>query len=353
MEIEKSSEIHELTPISLNEACVVGSIFFKEYSIEGTESNIRGKETIDSLYNIAEKGCKAAFLITEGTNKKFISDLKERLKPLDEKAENIVWRVEKEHGYSGMRREAVKFARNKYPETRAFIMQELEKDISNNYQEFINALSDNKILVLMNRGVNIPYNENPWLDVNHIGANLPKAQFWGERHQNIEMANQENAAGLTREEHFWDRLNGTRVIRNESINIGEMIINPTDLMLLEYKYIDGYDEKDRNNKIDKYSASVYNLIPILESLGLEDYIAEALTKYWHNETQRVQEEGNISFREKRLRQKNDLPAINFDIVANIKEWNKEGKWPQILKNTLNGNKVLEIRHFNEDEYTLT
>lgn len=177
--------------------------FFKDYSEEGSEDNIRGKEAIESLYNIAKKGCKVAFLITEGTDKRFIDDLKERLESVGEKSENIVWRVEEEQGYSGMRREAVRFARSKYPETRAFIMQEIEKDLSENYQDFIDALSNNKILILMNRGVNIPYNENPWPDVNHIGANLPKAQFWGERHQNIEMSNQENAAGLTKKEHFW------------------------------------------------------------------------------------------------------------------------------------------------------
>jgi len=68
---------------------------------------------------------------------------------------------------------------------------------------------------MMNRGVNVPYNENPWPDVSHLGANLPHEQFYDERHQNIEMANQESAAGLAKKEHFWDRLNGTRVIRNE------------------------------------------------------------------------------------------------------------------------------------------
>ncbi len=87
METDRPSENSELTPISLNESCVVGSILFKDYQIPGSEGNVRGKEAIESLYKIAEKGCKTAFLITEGTDEKFILDLKEKLSSLGKKSE--------------------------------------------------------------------------------------------------------------------------------------------------------------------------------------------------------------------------------------------------------------------------
>ncbi len=251
-----------------------------------------------------------------------------------------------------MRRKAIEFARSKYPDTRAFIMQEIEKDLVENYEDFIEALSDKKILVMMNRGINVPYNENPWPDASHLGANLPKEQFWGERHQNIEMANQENLAGLTKKEHYWDRLNGTRIIRNEKVKIGGVEINPSDLMLLEYKYSDGYKEEDRKNGIDRYSAYSYNLIPILEALGAEDLITEVPTKYQHSEKQRGQEEGNPKYKEKRLGHKVDLPAINFDIIANIKEWKNSGSWPKVILDAVGGDKVLNIKHFDKREYSL-
>jgi len=48
-----------------------------------------------------------------------------------------------------------------------------------------------------------------------------------------------------------------------------------------------------------------------------------------------------------------LPAINFDIVANIKEWKKEGRWPQVLLDALKTDKTLEIKHFDKNEYSLT
>lgn len=345
MERQELSDNKELTPIPLNDTCVVGSVLFKDYSLEGSEGNIRGKEAIESLCNIAKKGCKAAFLITEGTDEKFIEDLKNKLETIGEKSENIVWRIEEERGYSGMRREAIKFARSKYPEARAYIIQEIEKDLSENYQEFIDTLSNQKILVLMNRGINIPYNDNPWPDVDHIGANLPKAQFWGERHQNIEMANQEIAAGLTKDKHFWDRLNGTRIIRNEKVLVNGMEFNPADLMLLEYKYSDGYDEKDRKNSIDRYSAYAYNIIPILEALGVEDWISDVPVKYLHPEEQRRHEEDNPKYKERRLGHKVDLPAINLDIVKNIQKWKEEGLWPDVLVKALRGDKIVQLEHF--------
>ncbi|EKE13556.1 MAG: hypothetical protein ACD_13C00010G0042 [uncultured bacterium] len=353
METENNSEVGELYPISLEETCVIGSILYKDYQTDGTEGNIRGHRAIDSLVKAVDKGCKASIIISQETDKKFISDLKGKLSNLGDKSENVVWHMQSKTGYSEARREAIELAKAKYPETRAFIMQEIEKDLTSNYDSFVNKLSDNKILVMMNRGVNIPYNENPWQDTKHLGANLPREQFWGERHQNIEMANQESAAGLTKEPHFWDRLNGTRIIRNERVKIGDVEINPTDLMLLKYKYSDGYSEEDRKNKIDTYSASVYNLVPILESLGGEDKIAEVPVEYIHSEGQRQLEEGNSEFKEKRLGHKVDLPAINFDIVANIKEWKKEGRWPQVLLDALKTDKTLEIKHFDKNEYSLT
>ena len=348
----KNSEINELSPISLKETCVVGSVFYKDYQTHGTEGNVRGHKAIDSLVEIAKKGSKAAVIVGKETDQRFLDDLKERLSNLGEKGENIVWRTQEKPGYSEARREAVVLARSKYPETRAFIMQEIEKDLTPNYENFLSVLSDNKVLVMMNRGVNVPYNENPWLDAEHLGANLPKEQFWGERHQNIEMANQENVAGLTTEARFWDRLNGTRVVRNEKIDVGGIEINPSDLMLLKYVYSDGYEEVDRKNKIDAYSASVYNLIPVLEALGGENLIAEMPVKYIYPEEQKMQEESNSKFKEKRLGHKTDLPAINFDMVANIKEWKKEGKWPQVLLDALGSNKTLKIRHFDKTQYSL-
>lgn len=352
MEQEPKISPKELKPISLQESCVIGSVLFKDYSVIGSEGNIRGNEAIESLYKIARKGYKAAFLITEGTDNRFIDDLKNKLKPLGDKAENVVWKIEKEQGYSGMRRRCIEFARSKYPESRAFIMQEIEKDLSDNYGKFINVLSDNKILVMMDRGINIPFGETPLESISYLGANLPNGQFWGERYQNLKMARQENMAGLTKKEHYWDRLNGTRVIRNEKVQIGNVKINPSDLILLKYKYSDGYDEKDRTNKIDTYSASVYNMIPILEGLGIEDKIAELPVKYLYPNVQKKQEETDPKFREKRLKQKIDLPAINYDIVANIKKWKNEGNWPKVLVDALDGDRTLEIEHLNVDGYSL-
>lgn len=353
MEKSESLQKKESLQISLGETCVVGSVFFKDYQTPGSEGNIRGMEAIESLSKIAEKGCRASVIIGLGTDENFISDLKEKLSTLGDKSENIVWHMQNEPGYSQARREAIELARAKYPDTRAFIMQEIEKDLTKNYENFVTALSDGKALVMMNRGVNVPYNENPWPDANHLGANLPKEQFWGERHQNIEMANQENAAGLTKENHFWDRLNGTRVIRNEQMKIGNVMINPSDLMLLRYEYPNNYTESDRKNKVGDYSASAYNLIPILEALGGEGQMAEMPVEYLHPEKQKNQEEGNSKFREKRLRHKIDLPKINFDIVANIKEWKKQGVWPQVLLDAVGGDSVLKIKHFEEGEYSLT
>lgn len=90
----------------------------------------------------------------------------------------------------------------------------------------------------------------------------------------------------------------------------------------------------------------------MEALGIEDQISEVPIRYLHPEEQRRQENDNSKFKEKRLGHKIDLPKINFDIVANIKEWKKEGKWPKIIFDALDGEKVLEIKHFNEGEYSL-
>lgn len=345
-----SPESKEMEPITLEQTCVIGSVFYKDYQVENSEGSVRGHEAIDSLMKIAEKGYKAAVIIGEGTDQKFLDDLKKRLSGLGDKGENIVWHIQEKPGYSEARRESVILAWSKYPETKAFIMQEIEKDLTKDqgYEKFLDALSDNKILVMMNRGIDAPYNGNYFSD-----ANIPKEQFWGERHQNIEMAGQENAAGLTKKEHDWDRLSDTRAIRNEEIEIGNTKINPADLILLKYQYVDGYNEGDRKNKIDAYSAAVYNMVPILEALGFEDQMAEAPIKYAHSEKQREQEEGNPVFRAKRLGHKVDLPAINFDIVANIVEWKKEGKWPSILLEAIKGDHTLNIKHFNEDDYSLT
>lgn len=352
METIQPSEVGELLPISLNETCVVGSVFYKDYQTPGSEGNIRGRQAIESLHNIAEKGCKAAIIIAEGTDNSFIVDLKDDLLKLGKKAENIVWNLQKKPGYSQARREAIELARSKYPETRAYIMQEIEKDITFEYEKFVDMLSHGNILVMMNRGVNVPYNENPWPDTKHLGANLPHEQFWGERYQNIVMANQERAAGLTSKEYTWDRLNGTRIIRNEPVEIGRIKINPADLMLLKYKYVDGYEEDDRKNKVDTYSAAIYNMIPILEALGVENKISEAPVTYWHSEEQKHQEENIPEFRAKRLAHKIDLPNINFDIVANLKEWKEEGKLEDVILSALKSNKVLEIKHFKKSEYGL-
>lgn len=353
MESECKIEPTKLKPITLEETCIVGSVNFTDYKTPGSEGNIRGGEAIESLCNIAKKGCKAVIIVGETTDNAFIEDLKKNLSSLGDKAENISWSTQKRPGYSQARREAVMLARSKYPDSRALIMQEIEKDLSPNYEDFIGELSKNNVLVMMNRGVNVPYNENPWPDADHIGANLPHEQFWKERHQNVEMANQENAAGLTIKERTWDRLNGTRVIRNEKIMVGNSEINPADLMLLEYRYLDGYQEEDRTNKIDSYSAAVYNLIPILEGLGLEDQISEVPVKYMHPEKQKEQEENNPTFRMKRIKHGVDLPSINFDIVANIDKWKRDGLWPQILIDAINGNKTLEIRHFDRNNYNLS
>lgn len=358
MENRENLPLKETLPISLEETCIVGSVFFKDYSKDGTEGNVRGHETIDSVTNAVKKGCKVAFVIAPDTDPRFIQDLKEELKTLGESSENVAWRIEDraDGGYSGSRRQAVQLARVAFPESRAYIMQELEKNLTGNYESMVAALSDNKALIMMNRGVNVPYNENPWPDAQHLGANLPPEQFWGERHQNIVMANQEKAAGLTKENHFWDRLNGTRVIRNEPMKIGDVTINPSDLFLLKYEYTDGYSEDDRTYKTDFYSASTYNMVPILESLGAEDQIAELPIKYLHSEKQRQQEmspEARPKFKEKRLKHKVDLPKINFDMVANIKEWKREGMWPQVLLDAVGGDSVLKITHFQEGKYSLT
>ncbi|HET7099306.1 MAG TPA: hypothetical protein VFI61_03680 [Patescibacteria group bacterium] len=346
-------ETKEVKPITLEQTCVVGSVFFKDYEVPGSEGDIRGREAINSIVQAAKKGCKIAFIIDPKTDQKFVDNLKEELSTLGDKAENIVWDFQDKEGYSQSRREAILLARSKYPDTKAFIMQEIEKDLTEYYEPFLETLSDDRALVMMNRGINVPYNLNPWQNVDHINANLPGSQFWGERNQNLKMARQEEAFGLTDKKignHFWDRLNGTRVVRNEEMSIGGVKINPSDLMLLRYEYSDGYDEEDRKYKMDTYSAAVYNLIPILEALGGERQISETSVQYLHAEEQRKQEEGDTKYREKRISQKKDLPSINFDMVLNIKEWQEQGKWPQVLVDALKGDKKLEIKHFNEDEF---
>lgn len=95
METIQPSEVGELLPISLHETCVVGSVFYKDYQTPGSEGNVRGRQAIESLHNIAEKGCKAAIIIAEETDNSFIDDLKGDLLKLDKKAENIVWNLQK------------------------------------------------------------------------------------------------------------------------------------------------------------------------------------------------------------------------------------------------------------------
>lgn len=350
---DASAEMHEKSPITLSETCVVGSVFFKDYQVEGSEGNIRGRQSIESLAKAAEKGCKAAIIIAPDTDPKFVLDLKEKIVDLGDKGENIVWQTQSKDGYSSARREAILLARSKYPESRAFIMQEIEKDLSGNYENFVTALSGDKALVMMNRGINGPYSENPWPDNQHIGANLPKAQFYVERSLNVRMAIQEESFGVSdknNKNHFWDRLNGTRIVRNEKIKVGDSEINPADLMLLTYTYIDGYYGKDQKNHIDDYSAAVYNMIPLLEALGAEDKMSEVPVKYVHPEAQRLQEEADPRFKEKRLNHKKDLLRINFDMVLNIRDWKEKGVWPRVLLEAVNGGKNLEIKHYDENEY---
>lgn len=339
----------------MKEACVIGSIYYNDYQTEGSIGNVRGKAAINSLINILEKGCKVAIIIAKETDPKFVDDLKEKLSILGNKSENIVWNFERESGYSEARREAISLARSKYtePPPRVFIMQEIEKNLSENYEDFLNTLSKDRVLVMMDRGINISNNQDLWPEPDHSDVNLPKDQLWGERSQNIKMARQEEVFGLTdktKGNHLWDRLNGVRIIRNELMKTGNVEINPSDLILLKYEYSDGYTEEDRRFKMDGYSASVYNPIPILEALGAENQMAQVSVNYLHPEEQRQQEENDPNFREKRLRQKTDLPANNFEIVANIKKWQKEGRWPQVLLEALKGDKVLHIVHLKEDEY---
>jgi hypothetical protein len=139
------------------------------------------------------------------------------------------------------------------------------------------------------------------------------------------------------------------------MKLGDVEINPSDLMLLKYEYSDGYTEEDRTNKVDTYSASVYNLIPILEALGGENQMAELPVQYLHSERQKEQEmnpEVRSRFKEKRRKHKVELPDINSEVVVNIEEWQKEGKWPSVVRDALNGDKVLQIKHFKKGEYGL-
>lgn len=347
-------EAKELEPITLEQTCVVGNVQFKNYTVENSEGNIRGHEAIESIVHAAEKGVKVAFIISTDTDSKFVDDLKTELAKLeDKKRENVVWDFREDHGYSEARREAIMFARSKYKESmpRAFIMQEIEKDISGDYEEFLNSLSNGKALVMMDRGINRIGTGDVREEANSVTANIPVEQLAGERSQDRDMALQEKGFGITKEKHLWDRLNGTRIIRNEEMEftVGEtkVKINPADLILLNYRYSDGYTEFDRKNDIDKYSAAVYNMIPILEALD-EETLSSVLVKYDHPEAQRKKEEGDPGYREKRHWQKIDLIAINFDMVSNISEWKEEGKWPQILLDALNGDLVLDIKHFKEN-----
>ena len=355
--VDRQETVEKQRKFTTDDVCVVGSVMFKDYSTEGTPDNLRGHQAIDSLMNVAKMGGKAAIIVAPNTDSKFKEDLERELEKLGEdKRKLVVLETESQRGYSAARRQSVNLARKSFPETKVIIMQEIEKDLTQAYVGFLKELSGNKVLVMMNRGVNAPYAEYPWpedtfeTDKGHLGANLPGAQFWGERDQNIHMANQEMAAfGVT---SYWDRLNGTRVILNAEVEIGGVWINPTDLTLLEWEYTDGYNQEDRKNKMNAYSEAVYNLIPVLESLGGNNLIEQVPTKYWHAEKQREQEENDPNFKAKRLGHEVELPRINFDVVCNILEWKKQGIWPKILFEAINGDKKLHISHFTPEDYAI-
>jgi len=57
-DVGASKEIKELDPITLEQTCIVSSVFFNDYKTPGSEGNLRGKEAIESLARVAEKVVK-------------------------------------------------------------------------------------------------------------------------------------------------------------------------------------------------------------------------------------------------------------------------------------------------------
>lgn len=336
-----------------SDVCITSSVLFPKYGTEGESDTLRGKLAIESIVKTIKAGYKYSLVYNTGTSEQFIKDLRQKISEVvsdknngEDVSDVFILTERKELEYSPTRQQAFEVAREKF-HSKVLVTQEAEKDLLYAYPSFLAAINNGAHIAIFDRGV-AKVHEHP------DKAGLPESQFVYERSQNLEMDRVEQDAGLlSRGTEAFDRLIGFRMILNQEADTNFGKINPADLFVkLKFDYIDGFDQKVWGRfTTDFYSQAVYHGIPIAESLGLQ--IASVPVEYYHDQDQTNLENANRQlWDQKRIAHRKSIPFQHFDMVANILTWIKEGKWPQVLLESLEKDGSLGLRHFDRGRYTI-
>lgn len=322
------------------EVCITGSVFFPKYGSDGSDTQ-RGDLALDAIRSTLEAGYKMAVVVAPATAdvyKKKLEEIQQR-----DTTNSLLLLVEEGKTYSGARRQAMREALLQLHSQYVVSCEIEKKELLKFYQNFLQPFQrpNPPGLVVMDRGI---FEDNP---------NLPWAQDWGEMHQNRAIMRHLVNAGLMPEgSEPLDLLNGTRVALDKELptNVG-ISIKPTDVMMLKYEY-EG-EQPVFPYGVDHYSAAVYHSPTMLMALGVG--VEQVRVPYIHDESQRALEEGEQreKFEKKRIDQARAIIDQNFDLVASILEWKKEGKWPQIVVDAIRNKTPLPVRHFDSRRYSLT
>lgn len=357
MEVKEGFETEkkERQVYSPGELGVAWTVFFPKYSNEGSLDRVKGDMALESAKDLLSRGVDVAMQTwAEKNNSVFLKEVENLQKEVKDRGwlGKFYEIPESEGSYSGDRRLGIE--KLKAAGVKMIATGEAEKE--DLWQEEMDVLysklkkGDKGVGVMgMDRGL-MGFSRHP------DSLKLPFYQFYGERHQNSAIFRNWKSAGFVDQGsmHTLDLLNGTRILRNEELKTDfDFKINPVDLSLLTYEYVDGYGEEDRKYKTDHYSAAVYHPVTLMVALGVE--ADQARVDYVHPEEQRdLEEKGpdKENFRKKRGNQRESIIAQNFDLVANILRWKEEGVWPEVLKEAVENKTPLGLKHYPKKKWKI-
>lgn len=330
-----------------SEVCITGGIHYPkvlENTPAGDSDRVRGKLTIDSIVDYLTHGFNVAALVSTVTPKEYLSELWSKVEGL--KGKLLIIDEPKDTPYGTGRQLIAQTALEKFQDTTAILTLEFEKPLESKMQALLSGIKDGCGLVIPSR--------NGLLDIAKV--NLPFMQFLGESAMNTAFKKIADRANIPMK--WLELLNGTRVINTQEIHVtvdGILYkVRPIDIFNLKYAYKNTDDDPGIKYKYPvQHYGPVYNLVPIMAALGIN--IGQFEINYKHPEDQRSVEEDEDNkaiFDQKRINQKNAIIFQDFDMVANIIRWKEEGRWPQIIFDSIKNKEPLVLTHYDPSEYKI-
>lgn len=338
-EFDKSWELLERR----SETVFTGSVYFPKYGKDESETQ-RGNLAIDNLVKELKGGFKSVFLVSHKAEEGdlYINELTKRMQAENLNADNLRLYKKNIEGYGESRREVMKLAVAEFS-PKVVSLQEAEKDLTPFADDLIKPLFEQGAgIVTMKRGDAL--------------KSLPHYQKMGEAIQESLIHGMLEDALIQVGNRPEDVLNGTRFILNEPVatKYGRDV-KPIDLFTgLDFAYTsESKDEVEGKYVfgIEKYSSSVYFPLVIARELGIKT--DEVEVPYTHDQEQtKLEDREEERFREKRINQMKDIVAQHFDLVASMLKYKEEGKWPQVLWESMDEHKPLEIKHYEMSEWRI-